>query len=59
MVAAGVGIVIAATIVLLTLVRARPLPGLVLLLVPAIAALLVGQLGTGGLLRETFALTSR
>jgi hypothetical protein len=50
MVAAGVGIVIAATIVLLTLVRARPLPGLVLLLVPAIPALLVGQLWTIGVL---------
>jgi hypothetical protein len=50
MVAAGVGIVIAATIVLLVLVRARPLPGLVLLLVPAIPALLVGQLWTIGVL---------
>ena len=43
MVAAGAGIVIAATIVLLTLVQARPLPGLAVLLVPAIPALLVGQ----------------
>ena len=50
MVAAGVGIVIAATIVLLALMRARPQPGLVLLLVPAIPALLVGQLWTIGVL---------
>lgn len=50
MVAAGLGIVIAATIVLLALVRARPVPGLVLLLVPAIPALLVGQLWAIGVL---------
>jgi hypothetical protein len=50
MVAAGVGIIIAATIVLLALMRARPQPGLVLLLVPAIPALLVGQLWTIGVL---------
>jgi len=51
MVTAGGGTVIAATIVLLTLVRARPQPDLVLLLVPAIPALLVGQLWTIGVLR--------
>jgi hypothetical protein len=50
MVTAGGGTVIAATIVLLTLVRARPQPDLVLLLVPAIPALLVGQLWTIGVL---------
>jgi hypothetical protein len=44
MAASGVGAVIAAAIVLLALVQARPLPGLALLLVPAIPAFLVGQL---------------
>jgi Protein of unknown function (DUF2510) len=44
MAAAGAGILIAAVIVLLTLVRARPLPGLVLLVIAAVPALLAGQL---------------
>ena len=50
MVAAGVGTVIAATIARLALTRARTQPDLVLLLVPAIPALLLGQLWTIGVL---------